>query len=139
MSIIYDALRKVENTPEAPKRARSKSRPYLLSILIACFGFWLGNLILTQPKEITAPPLKSPPLFYTPSEFPLEPAAPEPQAKSVPFFTLSGVFASDDQSYALVNNRIVRLGDVIEGAKVKQIDNSGVNLEFEGSEIRLKR
>lgn len=54
---------------------------------------------------------------------------------------LNGIFFSqDDGYYALVNNKIVKVGDDIDGAKVRHIDFDNVELESEaGLLVQLSR
>lgn len=51
---------------------------------------------------------------------------------------LNGVFFSENEGYALINNRIVKEGDALEGVTVKRIKLDEVELEAEdGSTIKL--
>lgn len=50
---------------------------------------------------------------------------------------LNGVFISGEEVYALINNRVLRVGDVIEGATVKRITQDTVELEYADSIITL--
>jgi len=52
-------------------------------------------------------------------------------------FVLSGLFCAKEGSYALINNHIVKEGDMIEKAKVKKISEEGVTLEAGGSTMFL--
>nr|MBC8436521.1 hypothetical protein [Candidatus Omnitrophota bacterium] len=54
---------------------------------------------------------------------------------------LNGIFFSQDEGYyALVNNKIVKVGDDIDGAKVRHIDFDNVELESEaGLLVKLSR
>ncbi|MDD5432878.1 MAG: hypothetical protein PHO70_07865 [Candidatus Omnitrophica bacterium] len=62
---------------------------------------------------------------------------PKSQASQEPFI-LNGIFFSEDKGgYALVNNQIVKVGDTINGAVVKKITDELVELETEGSIIKL--
>jgi hypothetical protein len=61
----------------------------------------------------------------------------ETQKESPPSFTLNGVFFSGAEGYALINNRIVKKGDKIDGATVIQVLLDEVDLDFGGSIIKL--
>jgi len=61
----------------------------------------------------------------------------ETQKETPPVFTLNGVFFSGNEGYALINNRIVKQGDKIDGATVVQIFLDEVDLDFGGSIIKL--
>lgn len=171
MSIIYEALKKVEkSTPpqkiDSQNINRSKPKVYFLYILLVCTGIFIANIFfgfLTQKskakvnspivktqqvsinktqalalpqglpntestsKEISPPEIKEPSLSITAGA----------QRQSPPALTLNGVFFSQDEGYALVNNRIVMEGDLVEGAQVKQITLDTVELDFRGSVIKL--
>ena len=90
---------------------------------------------MAQPKRVTpvSAPVKQipPPAAITP-EVPAN-AIPDTE----PAFVLNGVFFEQGEGYALINNKIVRIGDEIEHAKVKEIKITGVEIEFEGKTIKL--
>lgn len=50
---------------------------------------------------------------------------------------LNGVLLSGSQSYALINDQIVKVADVIDGAIVKQIEEEEVVLERDNALIKL--
>ena len=52
-------------------------------------------------------------------------------------FLLNGIFFSDRDGYALVNNQIVRENDVVDGAKVTKITTNTVELDSDGKLISL--
>jgi hypothetical protein len=56
----------------------------------------------------------------------------------MPELVLNGIFASEAGSYALINNRIVREGETISGAKVVRIYANKVELNAFGKEIILR-
>ena len=148
MSIIYDALKKVEisqaNDPKtkikkiAHQDEGSKSKPkiYLLYALMICLGLFIANIFygrLSQKEPYLAPTRPTAALEKTPSiETEME------NQKETPYpLILNGVFFSGGEGYALINNRIVKKGDKIEGATVAQISLDEVELERDGSMINL--
>jgi hypothetical protein len=155
MSIIYDALKKVEeaNTAGAkPEAAKQKKHPkpkvksYFLYALIVCLGFFIGNLVFgflsgSAPKSLsidknqyaakTGTKVKPAPLSF------IMPPAAEVKKKQQGSWVLSGVFFSENEGYALINNQIAKEGDVIDGATVKRISLHGVELESAGSTVKL--
>lgn len=155
MSIIYDALQKVQKNitketttlqPQAPKEAspiKAKTKPFLIYILVVCFGLALGNFAYNflnhQPKKIISStsalaPLKQAAVTQTESsEESANPNANLPE----PTLVLNGVFFEQGDGYALINNKIVRLGEEVERAKVKEITIDGVTLDFNGKIIKL--
>ncbi|MDP2831372.1 MAG: hypothetical protein Q8O02_03905, partial [Candidatus Omnitrophota bacterium] len=52
-------------------------------------------------------------------------------------FVLNGIFFSDEDGYALVNNQIVRENDYVDGAKVGLITVNTVKLDNAGQTITL--
>lgn len=64
----------------------------------------------------------------------------EPQSQEPPPapLVLNGVFISDSETYALVNNQIVKKGDVVDGAIVRKIAMDEVELELAGKTIQLR-
>lgn len=150
MSIIYDALKKVQKninngssaqiatTP--PAKTKAKIRPFLIYILLICLGLALGNyayIFFSRSKKIVQP--ITPPVKQVT-------ATPAPNAESnanslpitlEPTLVLSGVFFEQGDGYALINNKIVRVGDEISRAKVKEITMGGVELEYAGKTIKL--
>jgi hypothetical protein len=157
MSIINEALKKTEehlqrntakDNPLAPKSFGLKS--FLFYILILSAGLLLGNFIfnllshMPQSNNFTSssqsPKIKT---TQTPEKNPLPVAqttnAPSTVAltgqlteekKPIPVsFVLNGIFFSDKDGYALVNNQIVRENDYVDGAKVKSISANTVELD----------
>jgi len=164
MSIINEALKKTEeylqknatqDNPLPPKPTAPK--PFLLYILILLAGLLLGNFIFnllshklegnglassqshkiqtTQtPKKNTLSVIQttnSPPAATLPSQPPEEK---KPKESS---FVLNGIFFSDNNGYALVNNQIVRENDYVDGAKVGLITTNTVELDNAGETITL--
>jgi len=62
---------------------------------------------------------------------------PETQEQTTPLFVVSGVFFSENQGFAIINDRVVKEEDVIEGAKVERINADGVKLKYEDVVIEL--
>lgn len=161
MSIIYDALKKVQKNngdsktpPETTlqsAKTKTKLNPALIYVLVVCLGLFLGNLAyshlvranlavaakrMPSSAKISAP-LPLPPVKpgVAPAINPETAGAPAPNPE--PSLVLNGVFFEQGDGYALINNKIVRLGDEVEKAKVKKISINGVDLEFEGKVIKL--
>lgn len=163
MSIIYDALKKAQKTINlAPKiQVDTKDRPsksglklYLLYALVVCLGLFAGNTFfsfLTSPQKPALGLLKPLPVtksaYVEPRPAQMETAQPKaPAVSSVSRYNkneekdslvLNGVFFSQDEGYALINNHIVKVGDVVGGATVKQITPDEVELEVSGSVVKL--
>ncbi len=52
-------------------------------------------------------------------------------------YILSGIFSSGEQSYCIINDKILMQGDSIEEAKVTRIDPSEVELQLNNKSIKL--
>ncbi len=164
MSIIYDALKKVETSQANDSKTKidngfkSKPKIYLVFALMVCLGLFVANIfyewlipkpllntadIVTggQPmrdKKETVSSYSKPSTGITALETKTSVETKiETQKESPPSFTLNGVFFSGNEGYALINNRVVKKGDKIEGATVMQIFLDEVDLEFGGSLIKL--
>ena len=182
MSIIYDALKKVETqvdkSDHSPlqfkihKGAKPKFYTYLIYLLVLCGGFFAANLLFKfifpdgqlaakkAMQPVVALPLKISPKIAPKPEVKLQkqetsnvapespqeiPSSskdnlllpPETQERTTPLFVVSGVFFSENQGYAIINDRVVKQGDVIEGAMVERINADGVKLKYEDVVIEL--
>ena len=166
MSIIYEALKKAEkainlhpkNTQDDKEQhtgPKPKLKVYLLYFVFVCLGLAMANIIFLllpksktpPPPEITQqpkPPLPAPQVTSAPltatAPKPVAVAEPVKEAKTTPSepFMLNGIFFTGEQGYALINNRIVKEGDVIKGATLLRIEADMVELKAaDGSTIRL--
>ncbi len=54
-----------------------------------------------------------------------------------PNFALSGIIYSPQDSYCLINDKVVRLGESIDGAKLSKVTPQEVTLEYHGDTIVL--
>ena len=159
MSIIYEALKKVASSIDKKPQvttpaAKSKRKVYLLYVLIVSLGFAIANIFfnfVVKPPEsrVNLPAVKAGPApvsLSLPSAKPSLPkdaaVAPQPDQEKEEFqaeFTLNGVFFSQDKGYALINNRIVEEGDLVEGSRVERITLEEVELKSpNGSAIKLR-
>jgi len=193
MSIIYDALKKVEilggkkQIPAPQQKPQNKKKTALTFILLSLaalvFGALSTNLFYglftyffrprPQPTQIApgqeekaitekieiAQKQQPPQEEENPSQKNPKEETPAPEKKNLakeikapgapaqitdkiqkplPDLTLNGVFFSENESYALINNRIVKEGDEIEGLRVARIGLNEVEIQTNGSTITLK-
>lgn len=160
MSIIYDALKKVEekfSDVEEKKIETQKSKPktYLVYLSIIILGVLSVNLfynfliptnkiilrestvpssLLSPEREKNIPPELSKDVNSEKNDLPLTEEPPKTNSlneESLPLLILNGIFFSknDNDSYALINNQILREGDSIEGLLVKKISSREVELQ----------
>jgi len=168
MSIIYDALKKVEGKVDAPGanpmnlkveklpaiRPKRKIKVYFLYVLVITLSMVIANIAFSlimrsnklfakrvnesvkSLKNLTIPRAQELPKTLPASA--VIPAAPTiPKKPAPPALTLNGIFFSEEEGYALINNQILRIGESIEGATVKRINENEVELEFDGAPIKL--
>jgi len=158
MSIIYEALKKVEiaqtrgehaGLPQLEKIAKPKNKLYLIYIAVAVVGFVAAQMFFslakrpaktlpapqaTAAKETQAPQETA---AITTSQQPAVTVAPKPILATPPALLLNGVFFSGNEGYALINNQIVKEGDVVDGATVLQITLEEVELKFQDATLKL--
>lgn len=130
------------------------SKEYASYFFAAVAGIIVANLLFavcTPPKPVhsTSPflprpslPTPSPRIVKTAPLAVLNPRVILPAVEKLslpmpPQLVLNGIFSSGDQSYALINNRIVKPGESVAGARVKSISFTTVELEFGSQKITL--
>jgi hypothetical protein len=52
-------------------------------------------------------------------------------------YSLSGIFYSGNQSYCIINDKVLGVGDTVESAKVVRIDTGEVELQLNDKSIKL--
>jgi len=121
-----------------------------LFIAVACVGMFTayqGFRFLENPlrQQLTLEHSAPQPLSV-----PVKEGVPAPAAVSVaasqavektqrqPTLVLNGLLCSEDEDLALINGRVVKEGDTIEGAVVRSINEESVELEFERKLIILR-
>lgn len=62
----------------------------------------------------------------------------EAEKKELPTLFLNGIFSSDGDNLALINNHIVKEGDLISGVRVLRIYANKVELDADGQKITLR-
>ncbi len=158
MSIINEALKKAEQSIHKLENNSTKetllsdtkpaAKPYILYILILAAGLFISNFIFTllrhktgtvAARNNTEPAVKTLVKEIAAVPSPIIPPAPLSAENKVPktAFILNGIFFSDNDGYALVNNQIVRENDLVDGAEVKTITANTVELDNAGKIITL--
>lgn len=130
MSIIYDALKRVEvkekgtggNLSSHPGPKRNK--PGLLQLIyLLCILIVFGFLVIFAVNSFMGKPLLG---------------KPSKSSAQKPALYLTGIFFSDGRYMALINDRAVKIGDLIEGhGEIYKIDSSGVDIRFKDESFRL--
>ncbi|TAN60947.1 hypothetical protein EPN16_04170 [bacterium] len=158
MSIIYEALKKTQASPESARREtlpKSKDlinpKPSLFKKQagLAASGAVLGILftwIITHrlPATAGAPVPIGKTRLPTPLSLPKNSKAAQQKAlsaagssRAMPHLLLDGIVLSEDGNIAMINGQICKAGDEIEGAKIVRITSSQVTLGFRNQEIVL--
>jgi len=126
------------------------ARNVALFIAVACIGMFIAyqafrfleaplrkqQVILQQssPQPLSAPVKEAvPALASVPA-----PAPPVVETGRQPTLILNGILCSQDEDLALINGRVVKEGEKIEGAVVRSISEESVVLEFGGKRIILR-
>ena len=55
----------------------------------------------------------------------------------MPEINLSGIVYSADDSYCILNNKIVKTGDSVQGARLVSVSKNTVKLDYQGQEMLL--
>lgn len=154
MSIIYEALKKTEGKladvqGKEDKKPKPKFKIYFIYVSVLCIGFLIANILFgifssiskskakkfpePQPAAITslAPPIVTSSQSDTGS---VTTAQPE---QVLPSFILNGIFFSENEGYALINNKIVKEGDIVDGATVAGISSKMVEIKYQDSVLTL--
>ena len=168
MSLILEALRKLEREKEAPARgvivvgttpwpgARPdrRLRLFLLGLALGggliAFARWRQDgaqraalpaaasataAVPQAPPEPTSPAAAaSRPAILSTAAPPIAPASPA----SPPALTLQAISERDGRPLAIVNDRLVREGDSIDGARIVRIAKDEVELEVAGRRVLLR-
>ncbi len=165
MSLIHDALRKLERekkgplppgtehlVPPLPEKIKGRKFPFfwgLLGLGVGLIAVGLSTQFKSSPELKVASTLPE-----VPEEVLLPPApvlspepAPAPIPETIPLslpsrtestFTLSGVVQGEGEPFAVINNQITRVGDEVEGARLIAIGTNQVTLLRDGEEILLR-
>ena len=54
-----------------------------------------------------------------------------------PDLTLTGIVYSPNGSYCIINNRIIKVGDTVQGARLLTVSQNSVRLDYQGQEMAL--
>lgn len=61
----------------------------------------------------------------------------EPKAAPVGSFSVSAVVWGARRPQAIINNKVVNIGEQIDGGRIIGIDKNGVRMDFDGEEVLL--
>lgn len=151
MSLIHEALEKMEQDkgvkskpvlrPVSVESLKQKDRPENLWAAYGIIGVLLLSLILgliyffTHPSEPVRPTERSARLRSM--DRPLRALPPASPLFGLQRFTLTGITQMGNERTAIINNMLVREGDQIDNAKIREIKEDGVILNIDGQILRL--
>lgn len=167
MSIIYEALKKTQDSPKGENPAAASASPKepprpkapprrkqaslaLAGIALGIFLAWalMNKLAGTSAKNTALSPQAQGqpserqtlvnPLPPGNSGAPSDTAGAHASGQQTPHFILNGIVLSDEGNLALINGQVSKVGDEIEGAKIEEIANKQVVLSFKNQKIVLK-
>ncbi len=190
MSLIFEALKKLEREKESPDRGvvvvapgawgEREPRPRgrtLAALLLVVLGLAVGAFALRPRAGLQAPapppaaasappasmptiPISDPPLISAVTGVPPPPprlvlptvapppktaeaAAPESEPTAVPAapqpeFRLNAISTREGHPVALLNDRLVREGDMIEGVRIVHIGEDYVEIEVKGERRTIR-
>ncbi|MBI3252197.1 MAG: hypothetical protein HYZ52_02605 [Candidatus Omnitrophica bacterium] len=100
------------------------------------------QISLQQNIPVTAPPAVLPAVVTHQAQFSVEesplaqPSSPMQIQK--PYLALSGIVFSRQESFCIINKRVAKVGDRIQGARVVSISEREVSLDYQGEPIVLQ-
>jgi hypothetical protein len=155
MSIIADALKRAQKRKEEEKAKQSaeqipsseEKKPLIepKTIAIGAIALVVGLIavfVLIRPKKVPPPPQ---PKTYK-VKVPVPSAEPVKGEEFVaekeielPYLKIGGImYEPDAESYAVINDKIVAIGDEIEGATVIDIEKEVVTLRLDNHEFEVR-
>lgn len=58
--------------------------------------------------------------------------------QQMPSLNLSGIVYSPEESYCIINNKIIKKGDTVQGAKLLSVSHNRVTLDYQGKAVSLE-
>lgn len=142
MSIIYDALNKVQNKTKdsTPVKNQTPKKNKRLFMIVFAIGLVLTALIMLIKDHY---PLEKVSKVITQNMQPKNRLGENTDRHNLENvhrdeeFYLSGIFFTDSHGTAIINDDIVTIGDLVGKAKVTEIGDDSVELEQEGEKFTL--
>ena len=147
MSIIYEALKKIEEKENKPKppALRYLSKYILAIVVVILFVFFFSiSIHFSRPKTKQKPTIAYPPstifsslkLAVNKSQNIILPGKQEDKKEQIEY-QLQGIIYDLENPIALINGKKVGIGDNIEGARLIDISDDGVELETKEGRIHI--
>lgn len=145
MSVIYEALKKIEQKNNKDKTPSSKNN-FVIIVVIGLFSLGISSAYFTlkpSTKQTKAPVVIENEGIYFPKKrskikkvFSLQKGLSKSK-KSHGQFLLHGLIYDEEESIALINGKKVKMGEAIEGARLLNISRNGVELETKDGKVYI--
>ena len=60
-----------------------------------------------------------------------------PGAMQTPNFNLTGIVYSAADSFCIINDRVIKVGEIVQGAKLINVGPNEVTLDYKGDKLQL--
>ena len=155
MSIIYDALKKIEPGLKVENKKIANTKPIFIYVGIVVIGLLVAQFLFkfftpasvpAAKLKVNVTALKATAQQQSQQLLPLaqpQQTQPQPLPQSqeqpavMPSLVLNGIFFTGNDGYCLINNQILKAGDEIEGVVVEKINEQEVELSNKGTTIKL--
>lgn len=149
MSIIYNALQKIQQNREndsATSNQEMMSRDDWIDVGIALIiAILLAVLMIAHYPQFNKNTLIKPTAiaFSLPNSVPLTKPIPKVRvaldvAEYKNQHRLNGVFISEEEKMAMINNHFFNLGDIVDGLKIVNIEFDRIKLKNEQGSLELR-
>lgn len=154
MSIINDALKRAQRKDQADRKEEEmpvkkklsiQPKSIAVGVIVLALGL-IAIFVFLRPKKITPPP-QAKKVFELKTTTPqgqigtaiTEPGLLSEEEIELPYLKVSGIaYEPGGKSYAVINNKIVEVGDEIEGAQISKIGSELVTVLFNDEEFELR-
>lgn len=132
-------ISEIETRPKITPTRAKEAKKFIFFTIIAIIGgiIFLKNSSYLLHKKIPLNSNISTPSQEIPNSVPIVSAPKSSEGSFLPTFTLNGIVYDEVRPYAIVNNKVLLKGDLIEGAKLVEINRDSVKLIFNDKEIEL--
>jgi hypothetical protein len=87
------------------------------------------------PEEVLVPVVPS---VVAPAVVPMQSEPIKPKKLEIPELKVSGIIYDTDRPQAIINGKVVSVGDVVKGVSIVKIQKGRIDARFEGADITLK-
>lgn len=98
-------------------------------------------LVLAAPVLLAVPVLLSTPAVADDMSDPMRPPASgsaTQRTTTQPRWTVTGILISPERKLAMINDRLLGIGEKVDGARIRNIYGNGVELDIDGRSVILR-